>query len=49
MSESDTNDPTENDAVEAAKAMNDPQGPQPGVVDDAPEPDDDDPLPELIP
>lgn len=48
--ESDTHEgrPAEDDAIEAAKQMNDPQAPQPGVSDDAPEPDGDEPLPELM-
>lgn len=48
--ESDTHDgrPAEDDAVEAAKQMNDPQGLQPGSTDDEPDADDDEPLPELM-
>ena len=48
----DPNDPSDppadSDAVEAAEKMNDPQGPQPGVVENPPEPDDSDPLPEMM-
>lgn len=38
----------EPEAVEAAERMNDPDGPQPGVVDDPPEADEHDPLPETM-
>jgi hypothetical protein len=39
--------PAEPEAVEAAERMNDPDGPQPGVVDNPPDVSDDDPLPDL--
>lgn len=41
--------PAEPEAVEAAERMNDPAGPQPGVVDDPPPASNDDPLPEPLP
>ena len=41
--------PRANDAVAAAEKMNDPDGPQPGVVADPPAAADDDPLPEPLP
>ncbi len=50
MEQTDPDERTpDNDAVTAAEQMNDPDGAQPGVVEEAPDPQSDEPLPEQMP
>lgn len=39
--------PQNQDAIDAAEQMNDPDGPQPGVSENPPAPRDDEPLPDV--